>query len=61
VRGAYGYYGATKAMCETALWLCDCGPEHTGNIESSIDLLEREGMTIMNLQGTAPHPNGIRR
>jgi NAD(P)-dependent dehydrogenase (short-subunit alcohol dehydrogenase family) len=44
-----------------ALWLCDCGPDHTGNIESSIDLLEREEMTIMNLQGTAPHPNGIRR
>jgi citronellol/citronellal dehydrogenase len=50
-----------EAMCEAALWLCDCGPDHTGNIESSIDLLEREEMTIMNLQGTAPHPNGIRR
>jgi citronellol/citronellal dehydrogenase len=50
-----------EAMCEAALWLCDCGPDHTGRIESSIDLLEREAVTVMNLQGSAPHPNGYRR
>ncbi len=49
-----------EAMVEAALWLCDCGPDHTGRIESSIDLLEREGVTVMNLQGTAPHPGGYR-
>lgn len=49
-----------EAMVEAALWLCDCGPDHTGRIESSIDLLEREGVTVMNLQGTAPHPGGHR-
>lgn len=50
-----------EAMCEAALWLCDCGPDHTGNIESSLDLLERQGTTVMNLQATAPHPGGFRR
>jgi NAD(P)-dependent dehydrogenase (short-subunit alcohol dehydrogenase family) len=49
-----------EAMCEAALWLCDCGPDHTGRIESSIDLLERESIAPMNLQGNALHPNGIR-
>ena len=50
-----------EAMCEAVLWLCDCGPDHTGRIESSLDLLEREGTTVMNLQATAPHPGGFRR
>lgn len=49
-----------EAMCEAALWLCDCGPDHTGRIEVSLDLLAREGIAPMNLQGTALHPNGIR-
>lgn len=49
-----------EAIIEAALWLCDCGPDHTGRIESSLDLLDREGVTVMNLQGTAPHPGGFR-
>jgi citronellol/citronellal dehydrogenase len=49
-----------EAMCEATLWLCDCGPDHTGNIESSLALLEREAVTVMNLQGSAVHPNGHR-
>ena len=49
-----------EAMCEAVLWLCDCGPDHTGALESSIDLLEREAVTVMNLQGSAVHPNGYR-
>ena len=49
-----------EAMCEAALFLCDCGPDHTGRIESSLDLLTREGITVMNLDGTAPHPGGFR-
>lgn len=50
-----------EAMCEAALWLCDCGPDHTGAVEVSLDLLTREGIAPMNLQGTALHPNGFRR
>jgi hypothetical protein len=42
------------------LFLCDCGPDHTGRLESSLDLLEREGATVMNLAGTEPHPGGFR-
>jgi citronellol/citronellal dehydrogenase len=49
-----------EAMSEAALWLCDCGPDHTGQVEASLDLLEREGIAPMNLQGTGLHPNGIR-
>ena len=49
-----------EAMCEAALWLCDCGPDHTGRIESSLDLLEREGVTVLDLDGAAPHPGGYR-
>lgn len=49
-----------EAMVEAALFLCDCGPDHTGRIESSLALLEREGTTVMNLAGTAPHPGGFR-
>ena len=49
-----------EAMAEAALWLCDCGPDHTGRIESSLALLEREGIAPMNLQGTGLHPGGFR-
>ena len=48
-----------EAMCEAALFLCDCGPDHTGRVESSLDLLTREDLTVMNLDGTAPHPGGV--
>ncbi len=49
-----------EAMCEAALWLCDCEPDHTGRIESSLDLLEREEITVLDLAGRAPHPGGFR-
>ena len=49
-----------EAMAEAALWLCDCGPDHSGRVESSLDLLERENIAPMNLQGTGLHPNGFR-
>lgn len=48
-----------EAMCEAVLWLCDCGPDHTGRIESSLDLLEREGVEVLDLRGSAPHPGGF--
>lgn len=50
-----------EAMCEAVLWLCDCRADHTGQVEVSLDLLTRESVTPMNLQGTAPHPGGFRR
>lgn len=50
-----------EAMCEAILWLCDCGADHTGEIESSLSLLEREGVTPMSLDGAHPHPGGYRR
>ena len=50
-----------EAMCEAILWLCDCSADHTGEIESSLGVLEREGITVMSLDGTRPHPGGYRR
>ncbi len=50
-----------EAMVESVLWLSDCRPDHTGSVEVSLELLEREGVAPMNLQGTALHPGGFRR
>lgn len=50
-----------EAMVESIAFLCDCGPDHTGNNEVSLDLLEREGVTVMALDASGPHPGGFRR
>ena len=50
-----------EAMCEAILWLSDCRADHTGEIESSLELLEREQVTVMSLDGSLPHPGGYRR
>ncbi len=50
-----------EAMVEAALWLCDCPADHTGRIETSLDLLSREAVAVMSLDGKAPHPGGFRR
>jgi citronellol/citronellal dehydrogenase len=49
-----------EAMVEGALFLCDCGPDHTGRVEVSLDVIAREGLTVMTLDGGAPYPGGIR-
>ena len=50
-----------EAMVEATLFLCDCGPDHTGRIESSLDLLEREAISVLYLGGVRPHPGVFRR
>ena len=40
-----------EAMVEAVLFLCDCGPDHTGNLEVSLDILERENITTLSLDG----------
>ncbi|MDA8047018.1 MAG: SDR family NAD(P)-dependent oxidoreductase [Actinomycetota bacterium] len=49
-----------EAMVEGAVALCDCGPERTGGIHYSLDLLEEMGATVMTLDGSAPYPGGFR-
>jgi citronellol/citronellal dehydrogenase len=49
-----------EAMVEGALVLCDCPPERTGQILVSLDLLDELGVTVMGLDGRAPHPSGQR-
>jgi NAD(P)-dependent dehydrogenase (short-subunit alcohol dehydrogenase family) len=49
-----------EAMVEGTLFLCDCGPDHTGRVEVSLEVIRREGLTVMALDGAAPYPGGIR-
>ncbi|WP_280417362.1 SDR family NAD(P)-dependent oxidoreductase [Nocardia carnea] len=38
-----------EEMVEAVLWQCDCGPGYTGNVEASLDILERERITARDL------------
>ena len=49
-----------EAMVEAVLVLCTCGPERTGRVHSSLDLLDELGRTVMDLDGRAPYPGGQR-
>lgn len=49
-----------EAMVESILVLCDCGPELSGGIHVSLDLLDSLGVTVMDLDGSAPYPGGQR-
>ena len=49
-----------EAMVEGLVALCDCGPDHTGHIEDSLGIIERLGLTVMELDGSGPFPGGIR-
>ncbi|MBF6347456.1 SDR family NAD(P)-dependent oxidoreductase [Nocardia flavorosea] len=40
-----------EEMVEAVLWQCDCGPDYTGNVEASLDILERERVTVRDLNG----------
>lgn len=41
-----------EAMVEGTLYLCDCGPDVTGQITVSLDLIEQHGLEVRNLDGT---------
>lgn len=49
-----------EAMVEATIALCGCGPDTTGRVCSSLDLLDELGRTVMTLDGTAPYPGGQR-
>jgi hypothetical protein len=49
-----------EAMVEAVLLLCDCPPEWTGGIHTSLDLLDETGAVVMSLDGRGPHPEGRR-
>ncbi len=40
-----------EEMVEAVMWLCDTAPHYTGNIEASLDILEREEITARGLDG----------
>ncbi|WP_430331707.1 SDR family NAD(P)-dependent oxidoreductase [Rhodococcus sp. ACT016] len=40
-----------EEMVEAVTWLCDCAPPYTGNVEASLDILERERITARDLRG----------
>jgi citronellol/citronellal dehydrogenase len=45
-----------ESMVEATLALCDCGPDVTGRITVSTELIAELGLTVMTLDGTAPAP-----
>jgi citronellol/citronellal dehydrogenase len=49
-----------EAMVEAVLALCDCGPDRTGQVYVSLDLLDELGATVMALDGRSPYPGGHR-
>ncbi|EME14667.1 SDR family NAD(P)-dependent oxidoreductase [Rhodococcus triatomae] len=40
-----------EEMVEAVTWLCATPLHHTGRIEASLDILEREGLTVRDLRG----------
>jgi hypothetical protein len=49
-----------EAMVEALVALCICGPGHTGHIEESLELIERLGLEVQQLDASGPYPGGIR-
>jgi NAD(P)-dependent dehydrogenase (short-subunit alcohol dehydrogenase family) len=43
-----------EEMVESAVYLCDCDAEITGQVFVSLDLIADRGVTVMTLDGTAP-------
>jgi len=44
-------------MVEAVLHLCDCGPDHTGRNEVSLDLIESQGLDVRGLDGESHGPD----
>ncbi len=44
-----------EEMVEAALFLCDCGPDHTGKNETSLELIDRESLLVQTLDAKGPH------
>ncbi|GAB2659970.1 hypothetical protein GCM10027068_45030 [Prescottella soli] len=40
-----------EEMVEAVMWVRDCPPRYTGNVEASLDILEREKVTVHGLDG----------
>lgn len=49
-----------EAMVEAAVFLCGCEQDFTGRVCSSLDLIEKQNLTVMTLAGDEPYPGGIR-
>tara|TARA_B100001094_G_scaffold24540_1_gene20637 strand:- start:664 stop:1500 length:837 start_codon:yes stop_codon:yes gene_type:complete len=47
-----------EAMVESILFLAHCKPEHTGRNEVSLDVIDKENLIVMDLDGRTPHPGG---
>ena len=47
-----------EAMVESILYLSHCTPEHTGRNEISLDVIDQQNLTVMDLDGHSPHTGG---
>lgn len=50
-----------EAMVEAILAVASAPADRTGRVEVSLDLLDELGITVMELDGSAPYPGGQRR
>jgi NAD(P)-dependent dehydrogenase (short-subunit alcohol dehydrogenase family) len=44
-------YESMEKMVEGTVALCDCGPDHTGRIDVSLDVVAQLGLEVMGLDG----------
>jgi hypothetical protein len=44
-----------EAMAEATLLLATCGPDDTGGVHRSLDLLDQRGLTVGRLDGSGPY------
>ncbi len=49
-----------EAMVEATVALCDCGPDITGQVFVSLDLLDEQGIEVQHLDASGPYPGGHR-
>jgi NAD(P)-dependent dehydrogenase (short-subunit alcohol dehydrogenase family) len=47
-----------EAMVESILFLAHCKPEHTGRNDISLDVIDQQNLTVMDLEGHAPYLGG---
>ena len=49
-----------EAMVEAILFVCDCEADYTGRLNRSLEVLDDNNITVMNLDGETPYPGGQR-
>jgi NAD(P)-dependent dehydrogenase (short-subunit alcohol dehydrogenase family) len=54
-------FESMEAMVESIIALCECGPEMTGRVVNSLQLLDELQRPVMSLDGSGVYPHGYKR